>query len=292
MKFQSVHEFRGEFAIAAMCKLFGVSLSGYYAWKRKAPMRNDREQKKMRLVRTIEALHLGSRKRYGSPRIGDKTKALGIPGSHRTVARRMAEFGIKSKLARKFKVTTDSKHKLPVAPNHLMQDFSTQRKNQVWMSDITFVETKEGWLYVCAVLDLHSRRIVGWAASSRMTRDLVITAYMRARRAWRPSKWLIFHSDRGSQYCSKEFRELLSRHNVIQSMSRRANCWDSAPIESFWGRLKTEHVYWEAYVTRQEAVQSIHWWIEFEYNGVRAHRSLGSVSPREFEKMEVTRKTA
>lgn len=289
MKFQVIQEYRGEFPIDVMCELLSVSVSGYYAWKKNAPKRSDREREKMRLVRAIEALHLGSRKNYGSPRIGDKTKALGLPGSHRTVARRMAEFGIKSRIKRKFKVTTDSKHKLPVAPNHLMQDFSTQRRNQIWMSDITFVETKEGWLYVCAVIDLHSRRIVGWAASSRMTRDLVITAYMRARRSWRPGKWLIFHSDRGSQYCSKEFRQLLGRHGVIQSMSRRANCWDSAPIESFWGRLKTEHVYWECYQTRQEALRSIHWWIEFEYNGVRAHSALGSRSPLEFEKMEVTR---
>ena len=291
MKFQVIEEYRGEFPIDVLCGLFSVSVSGYYAWKRSAPKRNDREREKMKFVRTIEALHLGSRKNYGSPRIGDKTKVLGFPGSHRTVARRMAEFGIKSRIKRKFKTTTDSNHKLPVAPNHLMQDFSTQRRNQVWMSDITFIETKEGWLYVCAVLDLHTRRIVGWAASSRMTRDLVITAYMRARRVWRPSKWLIFHSDRGSQYCSKEFRDLLSRHSTIQSMSRRANCWDSAPIESFWGRLKTEHVYWETYQTRQDALRSIHWWIEYEYNSVRAHGSLGSQSPQEFEKMEVTRQT-
>jgi len=290
MKFDAIHGQRGEYPIRLMCGLFGVSSSGYYAWKRVARERARRGQEKMRLVRTIEALHLGSRKNYGSPRISDKIKGLGFDKSPRTVARHMAEFGIKSRLKRKFKVTTDSKHKLPVAPNHLMQDFSMQRSNQAWMSDITYIETKEGWLYVCAVIDLYSRRIVGWAASSRMTKDLVITAYMRARRKWRPGKWLIFHSDRGSQYCSHEFRAMLLRHGVIQSMSRRANCWDSAPIESFWGRLKTEHVYWEAYVTRQEALQSIHWWIEFEYNGNRAHSSLGNRSPREFEKLEVTQR--
>lgn len=285
MKFQAIEENRAVYPIELMVKVFGVSKSGYYDWRKATSKRDEREVREQKLVRTIEAIHLGSKNCYGSPRVHDRLSGLsGVdPVSPSTVARRMKKHRIRSKLKRKFKVTTDSNHKLPVAPNHLMQDFTAYGPDQIWMSDLTYVWTREGWLYVCGIIDLYSKKIVGWAASQRMTRDLVITAYMRARRARSPGKWLIFHSDRGSQYASRDFAALLRKHCVIQSMSRRGNCWDSAPIESFWGRLKTEYVFWEDFLSRQEALRGISDWIENDYNVRRAHSALDYATPTEVE---------
>jgi transposase InsO family protein len=285
MKFEVIDDNRGECPIEFMCSVFDVSKSGYYAWRKAEPKRIERELREQKLVRTINAIHLGSKRNYGAPRVHDRLRGIGgvDPVSQSTVARSMKKHEIRSRLKRKFKVTTDSNHKLPVAPNHLMQDFIAYRPDQIWMSDITFVRTREGWLYVCAIIDLFSKKIVGWAAGARMTKDLVIAAYMRARGARRPEQGLIFHSDRGSQYASHEFVALLKKHGVIQSMSRRANCWDSAPIESFWARLKTECVYWETFVSRQHGLRVISNWIEIEYNAYRAHSALCYATPSEVE---------
>jgi transposase InsO family protein len=163
-----------------------------------------------------------------------------------------------------------------------MQDFTAHRPDQIWMSDITYVDTREGTLYICGIIDLFSKKIVGWHGMHRMPKELVISAYMRARGKRRPGRYLVFHSDRGSQYASKEFSGLLRRHGVIQSMSRKGNCWDSAPIESFWARLKTECVYWEKFATRQEAMTVIEKWIR-DYNEIRAHSSNDYVTPSEAE---------
>lgn len=283
MKFEAIDAQRSAFPVEVMCRTLGVSKSGYYEWRGKAEKRDRDDVREQKLVRTIEAIHVGSKKKYGSPRVADRLSGLDYDISESTVARRMKKHGIKSKLARKFKATTDSDHKLPVKPNLLMQDFTAYRPDQIWMSDITYVQTREGWLYVCAIIDLFSKKIVGWTASSRMTKDLVISAYLKARRARSPGMHLIFHSDRGSQYASKAFTALLLRDGVIQSMSRRACCWDSAPIESFWGRLKTECVYWEDFATRQAALLTIHAWIEVEYHLCRAHSAIGYATPTEFE---------
>jgi len=283
MKFQAIDDNRGNYPVDAMCELFDVSKSGYYEWRSRAGRRDQAEIEEQKLARTIEAIHMGSKKKYGSPRIADRLTGLGYDVSLSTVARRMKKHGIRSKLARKFKATTESDHKLPVAPNYLMQDFTAYSPDQIWMSDITYVATREGWLYICGIIDLYSRKIVGWTASSRMTKDLVASAYLKARRERVPGPHLIYHSDRGSQYAAKSFRALLRRDCVIQSMSRRACCWDSAPIESFWGRLKTECVYWEDFATRQDALQVIHEWIEHDYNTVRAHSSLNFSTPTEVE---------
>lgn len=283
MRFAAIDHHRGDYPLDAMCQLFDVSRSGYYEWRSNADKRDERAIRDQRLVRTIEAVHLGSDKKYGSPRVADRVDGLGFGVSESTVARRMKKHGIRSKLKKKFKATTDSDHKLPVAPNLLMQDFTAYRPDQIWMSDLTYVPTREGWLYVCGIIDLFSKKIVGWTASSRMTKDLVISAYLKARRDRSPGEHLIFHSDRGSQYASNGFRRLLRRDGVIQSMSRRACCWDSAPIESFWGRLKTECVYWEDFATRQDALRVIRDWIEHDYNATRPHSSLDYASPREFE---------
>jgi len=283
MKFQTIDDNRGDYPVELMCRVFSVSKGGYYDWRGRATKRDERDLRDQKLVRTIEAIHLGSKKKYGSPTVADRLRGLGFEASDSTVARRMKKHGIRSKLKRKFKVTTDSNHKLPVAPNLLMQDFTAYRPDQIWMSDITYVPTREGWLYVCAVIDLFSKKIVGWTASSRMTTDLVVSAYLKAKRDRSPGEHLIFHSDRGSQYASKAFRQLLRRHGVLQSMSRRACCWDSAPIESFWARLKTECVFWEDFSTRQDALCVMRSWIEREYNVTRPHSSLDYATPTEFE---------
>jgi putative transposase len=283
MKFQAIESQRAEYPLEVMCRMLEVSRSGYYDWRASARRREERDLAEQKAVRAIEAIHLGSKNNYGSPRVADRIRGLGFEFSDSTVARLMRKHNIRSRLKRRFKVTTDSNHKLPVAPNHLMQDFRAYRPDQVWMGDITYVRTREGWLYVAAIIDLFSRKVVGWAAAERMTKELVITAYMRARASRKPGKWLIFHSDRGSQYASHTFADLLRKHDVIQSMSRRANCWDSAPIESFWARLKTECVYWHSFTSRQEAVQTIHSWIEHDYNAARAHSANDYATPVEVE---------
>jgi putative transposase len=282
VRFQAIEDNRLLYPVELMCRVFGVSKGGYYEWRQRAPKRERDHLEEQRLARTIEAVHLGSKQRYGSPTMADRLKGLGFEISESTVARRMRKHGIRSKLKRKFKATTDSNHKLPVAPNLLMQDFTAYRPDQIWMSDITYVATREGWLYVCAIIDLFSRKIVAWTASSRMTQDLVISAYLKVKRARRPGKWLIFHSDRGSQYASHKFRNLLRRDFVLQSMSRRACCWDSAPIESLWGRLKTECTYWEDFETRQDALKEIHTWMD-DYNAKRPHSALDYATPDEAE---------
>lgn len=267
-----------------MCRILGVSSSGYYEWRLRSDKRFYQDLAEKKLIETIKVIHIGSKNRYGSPVIHDRLNGLGFDLSVSTVARRMRKYRIRSKLKRKFKATTESDHKLPIKPNLLMQDFSTYSPNQIWMSDITYIRTREGWLYVCGIIDLYSKKIVGWTASSRMTTDLVTSAYLSARQKRNPNRHLIFHSDRGCQYASKRFTSLLSRHHVLQSMSRRANCWDSAPIESFWARLKTECVYWENFATRQQALLTIREWIEDEYNTARPHSSLGYSTPSEMEK--------
>ncbi|MBI1883926.1 MAG: IS3 family transposase [Chlamydiae bacterium] len=284
MKFEAIDSQRKQYPLEVLCRVLKVSRSGYYDWCKGLPKRNAQFNADQKLLRTIETIYFGSNKNYGSPTIADRVKGLGFDTSESTVARRMRKYGIRSRLKRKFKVTTTSNHKLPVAPNHLMQDFTAHRPDQIWMSDITYIDTKEGTLYICGIIDLFSKKIVGWHGMHRMPKELVISAYMRAKGSRKPDEHLIFHSDRGSQYASKEFSWLLKRHGAIQSMSRKGNCWDSAPIESFWARLKTECVYWEKFATRQEALAVIAEWIS-RYNEVRAHSSNNYATPCEVENM-------
>jgi putative transposase len=284
MKFEAIDAQRKQYPLDVLIRMLKVSKSGYYGWRKSSDKRDAQFTADQKLLRTIETIYFGSNKNYGSPTIADRVKGLGFDTSESTVARRMRKYGIRSRLKRKFKVTTTSNHKLPVAPNHLMQDFTAQRPDQIWMSDITYVDTKEGTLYICGIIDLFSKKIVGWHGMHRMPTQLVTMAYMRAKGTRAPGKHLIFHSDRGSQYASKEFAQLLKRHSAIQSMSRKGNCWDSAPIESFWARLKTECVYWEKFATRQEALRTIADWIT-RYNEVRAHSSNNYATPEEVENM-------
>ena len=231
-----------------MCEFFGVSKSGYYAWHGRD--NSKKEARKLKLVRAIEDIHKASRKNYGSPRIYQQLKGMGVAASRSTVERTMKEHGIQAKTKKKFRVTTDSKHNLPVSPNFLERNFSPEKPNQTWASDITYVWTREGWLFLAVIVDLFSRQVVGWSLGKTMTKELVLSALRQAYFRRKPSSGLIFHSDRGSQYCSKEFRATLKEHHMLQSQSRVANCWDNACVESFFHSLKTQMIYHEDFKTR------------------------------------------
>lgn len=265
-----------------MCRVLNVSRSGYYSWGYRGESKKAKEDKE--LLSIIKKIFEKHQERYGAPRIAKDLKENGIRcGRHRT-ARIMRENGLKAKVKKKFKVTTDSWHKLPIAPNLLNQNFHVVRPNKVWVSDITYVWTREGWMYLCTVIDLYSRKVVGWAMDKRMKKELVIRALDQAYYRRRPGKGLIFHSDRGSQYASHEFRRRLRTYQMVQSMSGKGNCYDNAVAESFFKTLKTELVYWNEYYTREQAKQSIFEYIETYYNRVRRHSFINYFTPDAFER--------
>lgn len=284
MKFEFMASSDGyEYTREFLCENLDVSKSGYYKWRNSRLARQAKIQRDYELARKIEEIHLGSKRTYGSPNIHGILKGIEPGVSRRKVERLMKDNGIRSKTKKKFKVTTDSKHNLKIAPNHLMQDFTAQAPNQVWLSDITYVPTKEGWLYLCIVLDAYSRRIVGWSLEDNMRADMVKHAFDRAFANRDVADHLIAHSDRGVQYASKLVKEFLESKNAIQSMSRKGNCWDNAMSESFFGRFKVEHMFWEKYSTHVEARAKIFEWIEVTYNRKRVQSALGYVSPNQFE---------
>jgi len=272
-----------EFPVDLMTEVFGVSKSGYYAWRKRDTAA--KEAKELALVRKIEEVHQGSRGTYGSPRVFRVLKGMGESCGKRRVEKLMKKNGIRAKTKRKFRVTTDSKHNLPVAPNLLERNFSPEKPNQVWASDITYVWTKQGWLFLAVIVDLFSRQVVGWSLDKTMTKELVLSALRQAYFRRRPGTGLLFHSDRGSQYCSKEFRRLLKQYRMLQSQSRVANCWDNAVVESFFHSLKTEAIYHETFETREQAERMIFEWVEAFYNRKRLHSTLGYKSPVDFERM-------
>ena len=284
MKFEFMASSDGyHYTIEFLSEQLGVSKSGYYKWRRARPARMAKIQRDYELTRKIEAIHLGSKKVYGSPRIHGILAGIEPSVSRRKVERLMKENDIRSKTKKKFKVTTDSKHSLKISPNHLMQDFTAQRPDQVWVTDITYVPTKEGWGYLCTVLDVYSRKIVGWTFEDHMRASMVKSALDKAYRSRAAGDHVIVHSDRGVQYASTLVREFLASKNAIQSMSRKGNCWDNSMMETFFGRFKVEHMFWEDYQTRAEARSKIFEWIEIEYNRKRAHSAIGYVSPAKFE---------
>ena len=241
-----------------------------------------RDKENEKLVFKIRLVHGKSHRIYGSHRITAELRASGIRCGKNRVARLMRENGIMAKTRRRFKITTDSRHNLPIAENLLDQEFTADAPNKTWTGDITYIWTKQGWMYLAVVLDLFNREIAGWSMRKRITKDIVIEALAMAIQRKRPQKGLIFHSDRGSQYASHEFIKLLEGHDVIQSMSGKGNCYDNAVTESFFHTLKTELVYFEKYRTRTEARQSIFEYIEIFYNRIRRHSYLGYVSPVDF----------
>ncbi len=283
MKYQFIDEHRSAFRVRKMCQVMGLTTSGYYSWKKRGKSKRTEDNEKLDMA--IKHAYRKSRGNYGSPRITKELQSQGICCSKNRVARRMKENKIVAKTKRRFKITTKSKHKNPVAENILNQNFETRKPDKVWASDITYIRTREGWLYLSVILDLFSRQVVGWSMSNRLTQDLVIKAFQQA--VWRrnPEPGLIFHSDQGIQYACQPFRNLLAKHNFIQSMSRKGNCYDNAVVESFFHTLKTELIYFEAYQTRDEAKKSVFDYIEIFYNRERRHSTLNYLSPVDYESL-------
>lgn len=253
---------------------------------------SQRELRDAELTQSIRRIYDEHRGRYGAPRIFAALKKQGTSVSRKRVARLMAEANIRAKTSRKFKQTTDSDHGEPVALNYLARNFNAVVPNRAWVSDITYIWTAQGWLYLAVVIDLYSRKVVGWSLRDRMTRSLVCDALEAAIRRRRPPKGLLFHSDRGSQYASREFRRLLNRHNMVQSMSRKGNCWDNAVAESFFATLKKELVHSARFATKDQARLEIFEYIESYYNRKRGHVALSYASPETFESCEKPRVAA
>ena len=280
MKYERIDQHRGEYSVPLMCKALHVSPEGYYAWKRRPARIEDRA-----LATEIRIIHAQSRKTYGSPRVTEELHAQGKCINHKRVERVMKAEGIRAKAARKYKATTNSEHTLPVAPNLLKRDFTATAPNQKWATDITYLWTEEGWMYLCVVLDLYSRAIVGWALKRRLTADLACQALTRAVTRRSPPRGLIVHSDRGIQYASCDFRNLLKKHGLIQSMSRLGDCWDNATMESFFHSFKIEAVYGNVFESRRRIEAEVFDYIENFYNNNRRHSSINYCSPLKFERL-------
>ncbi len=272
----------GEHPLKALCATLGVSRSGYYDWLGRAP--SQRAQANATLRTTIRELHAASFGTYGSPRIKRDLDRVGPPVGHNRIARLMREAQLQGRTRRRFRVrTTDSNHAEPIAPNRLAQVPAPAKPNQVWVTDITYIETDEGWLYLAGVLDLFSRRLIGWAMGSSLEAALPLAALLMALRQRQPAPGLLHHSDRGVQYASGGYRTCLAEHGITASMSRTGNCYDNATMEAFWSTLKLELVYRRHFATRHEATTAIFAYIEGFYNRRRLHSSLGYQSPLDFE---------
>jgi putative transposase len=273
-----------------LCRVMQVSRSGFYSWSSRD--KSNRQQERERLIPKVQVIHERVRGSYGARRISEELTAEGEPCGRTKAATLMQLANVSAKQKKKFKATTDSKHKLPVAKNVLNRNFTVSQADRAYCSDITYIWTREGWLYLAIVLDLYSRKVVGWSINNRMTKQLVINALQMAIWRRRPLTGLIFHSDRGSQYCSHDFQKLLKKNRMESSMSRKGNCWDNSVAESFFGSLKTERVYDSQYRTREEARGDVIDYIEMFYNSNRRHSYLGYLSPAEFEKQMELKKAA
>lgn len=282
MRYRCIHRRRNHYPVRMMCRLLEVSRSGYYAWRVRPE--SERAKADRKLTNEIRRIHAESGGVYGSPKICAELKEDGFQCGRHKVARLMRIAGLQGCPKRRFKVTTRSDPTHPVADNLLQQDFSAERVNERWAADITYISTHEGWLYLAVVMDLYSRRIVGWSMNRWMSRHLVIDALNMAIDQRLPGDNLIHHSDRGGQYTSDDFRELLDEHEIRCSMSASGNCYDNAVVESFFGLLKRERVNRTRYLTRDEATADIFDYIECFYNRKRRHGRLGNISPAAFEK--------
>jgi putative transposase len=284
MIFRFIEEHRDSWPVCLMCETLEVSTAGYYAWRQR-PV-SPSQQRRDSLLVEIRAVHAECKRRYGSPRIHAELVARGRSCCVNTVAKLMHDNDIRAKTARKFRHTTDSNHDLPVADNLLDRQFDPASPNESWVADITFIATREGWLYLAAVEDLYSRMVVGWSMADHMESRLVVDALEMAVARRLPDEELLAHSDRGSQYASEHYQDLLARHGIECSMSRRGDCWDNAPMESFFASLKKELVHDADFATRAEARAAVFEYIEVFYNVQRRHSSLGYVSPLEYEQSE------
>jgi len=276
--------------VAVMCGMLRVSKSGYYKWLNRKPSK--RSQEEGRLEVEIKAAHKRSRETYGPERLPHELKDQGVKVGICRIRRIRKKLGIRCKQKRKFKATTDSKHALPVAENLLNQQFEATRPNEVWLSDITYIPTEEGWLYLAGHKDLFTGEIVGYAMGNRITKNLVSQSLFKAMAAKRPGRGLIHHSDRGSQYCAHEYRRLVDQFKMRASMSRKGDCYDNAPMESFWGTLKNELVHHSRYKTREQAIREITEHIEVFYNRQRRQARLGYLSPAVYERQFYARQAA
>jgi len=284
MTYRFIEEHKEQWPVRWLCETLKVSSAGYYAWRRLP--RSVGEQRRHLLLVEIRTIHAQFKARYGSPRIHAELVARGHDCCVNTVAKIMREAGIAAKTARKFRCcTTDSYHDFPVAENLLDRQFDPCAANEVWLADITYIPTREGWLYLAAVEDLYSRRVVGWSMAAHLESRLVVDALEMAIQRRLPEEGLLSHSDRGSQYASEHYQRLLAKHGIVCSMSRRGDCWDNAPMESFFASLKKELVHDADFATRLEARAALFEYIEVFYNNQRRHSSLGYVSPMEYEQL-------
>jgi transposase InsO family protein len=275
---------KSDHAILLLCANLDVSPSGYYDWQRRRRTPGPRALQNQTLVSQIAGIHIQSRQTYGSPRIVEALRKQGARHGRNRIARLMREAGLCGRQKGRYRVqTTDSNHDQPIAPNLMAQAPAAAAPNQIWVGDITYVETQEGWLYLAAVLDRYSRKIVGWAMSERIDTALVLKAFDMALLHRQPTATLLFHSDRGVQYASADYRRALTQAGLLASMSRKGNCYDNATMESFWSTLKRELIYRRKFATRSEARSQIFEYIESFYNRQRAHSALDYRSPVDFE---------
>jgi putative transposase len=284
MTFRFIEAHKDEWPVRVMCATLEVSPAGYYAWLVRPP--SFQEQRREAVLVLIQGVHAAVKQRYGSPRIHAELAARGEACSVNTVAKLMRDNDIRAKSARKFRCTTDSNHPLPVADNVLARQFDPEGPNESWVADITYVPTREGWLYLAVVEDLYSRKVVGWSMAATLESRLVVDALEMAVQRRLPDEGLVAHSDRGSQYASDHYQSLLGKHGITCSMSGVAQCWDNAPAESFFASLKKELVHHEDYQTREEARASIFEYIEVFYNNQRLHSSLGYLTPAAYEQSQ------
>ncbi len=283
MKYAFMQCNTGKSSIKAQCEAFGVSRSGYYAWRHRQGNPSQRQLARDKLDRLAAKAFEARKGRSGAVGLTLDLDEQGHTYNRKTVAASMKRQGLVAKAAKKFKATTDSDHKLPVAPNRLGQDFSAQAPNQKWVCDITYLWTNEGWLYLAVVLDLFSRMVVGWAMDKRMKAALVCDALQMALWRRKMPKGVMAHSDRGSQYCSKQYQALLAKHDLLCSMSGKGNCYDNAVAESFFHTLKVEMVHGESFATREDMRRAVFEYIEVDYNRTRRHSANGYISPLAFE---------
>jgi transposase InsO family protein len=290
VKFAFISEEKVAFPIAVMCRLLVVSPSGYYASQGRPPTAHDRRDKE--LAERVSAVHLGSRRRYGSPRVHAELQATGQRVSRKRVARLMRENDLAARTRRRFRKTTDSNHSFPIAPNLLERDFTAAGPDEAWVTDITFLWTAEGWLYLAVILDLFSRRVVGWATSRNVDRHLALAALDMALSNRRPTAGLVHHSDRGSTYASGDYRTALGARGIQCSMSRKGDCWDNAVAESFFASMKREMENIDNLESWAGAALSIGEYIDAFYNFQRRHSTIGYNSPVEFELIHSVKKAA
>ncbi len=286
MKYAFIDRHRSMWPVSILCEQLEVSPSGYHQHRQRRALHQGKLGGRVSndaLLAHIKAIHAQVKGEYGWPRMWKQLLASGIRVGKERVRKLMALHGIRAKTRRKFKATTNSAHRLPVAPNLIARDFAPALPNQVWTTDITYLATDEGWLYLTVMLDLFSRQVVGWSIQPRMTQQLVVDALRMAWFRRRPAAGLVVHSDRGSQYCGDLFQSALKAYGMKSSMSRKGDCWDNAPTESLWGSMKRACVYGQRFTTREEAKAAVMNWLAF-YNAKRLHSRLDYVSPMQFEK--------